>query len=78
LAERKKVQEDFNKVKWQYTDANGNQVDVDWAKAAADGIQDGDVATARNLLNSEGATQKALEALGYNDETLKAIVEAAE
>ena len=78
LAERKKIQEDFNKVKWQYTDANGNQVDVDWAKAAEDGIQDGDVATARNLMNSSGATQSALEALGYDDATLQKIIEAAE
>ena len=78
LAERKKIQEDFNKVKWQYTDANGNKVDVDWAKAAEDGIQDGDVATARNLMNSGGATQSALEELGYDDATLLKIIEAAE
>ena len=78
LAERKKIQEDFNKVKWQYTDADGNKVDVDWAKAAEDGIQDGDVATARNLMNSDGATQSALETLGYDDATLQKIIEAAE
>jgi Holliday junction resolvasome RuvABC DNA-binding subunit len=78
LEERKKIQEEFNKVKWQYTDADGNKVDVDWAKAAEDGIQDGDVATARNLMNSDGATQSALEALGYDDATLLKIIEAAE
>jgi hypothetical protein len=78
LAERKKIQEDFNKVKWQYTDADGNKVDVDWAKAAEDGIQDGDVATARNLMNSNGATQSALETLGYDDATLQKIIKAAE
>ena len=78
LAERKAVQEAFNDVKWQYTDASGNKVDVDWAEGAADGIQAGDISTARNLMNVDGATQAALETLGYDDATLEAIIKAAE
>ena len=78
LAERKAIQEEFNKIKWGHNDENGKWVEADWAGRAEDGIQTDDITTARNLLDSEGATQKALEALGYNDETLKAIIEAAE
>lgn len=78
LAERKKIQEDFNKVSWGYKDKNGKSVEVDWAKLAEDGISDTNVQTARNLMNADGATQAALETLGFNDEQLGKIIEAAE
>ena len=78
LAERKKIQEDFNKVGWGHRDENNKWVEADWAELAEDGISDGDIGSARNLMNADGATQAALETLGYDDATLLKIIEAAE
>ena len=72
LAERKRIQEAFADAGWGHTDENGNRVAADWGSKTGK-----DTGTAQNLLNAGGATEEALNVLGYSDQVIQEILNKA-
>jgi hypothetical protein len=73
LQARMDAQAGFDRAGWGHKDENGNWVKADWANKTGN-----DTASARNLLNANGATQDMLNILGYDDKTLSDIITKAE
>lgn len=72
LAERRQIQKDFANVGWGHTDENGNRVKADWANKSGK-----DTTTAQSLLDAGGATEAALNTLGYSDQVIQEILDKA-
>lgn len=72
LEARKAAQEGFKKANWGHNDENGQWVKADWENKSGS-----DVGTAKNLLNASGATQTALEELGYTDAVIQDMITKA-
>lgn len=71
LETRKAAQQGFKDANWGHQGENG-WVSADWKNKSGS-----DTTTATNLLNASGATQTALEALGYTDEVIQDMITKA-
>ena len=71
LEARKAAQQGFRDANWGHQGENGWEL-ADWENKSGS-----DTATATNLLNATGATETALEELGYTDEVIQDMITKA-
>lgn len=71
LETRKAAQQGFKDANW------GHQGEDSWVSADWKNKSGSDTTTATNLLNASGATQTALEALGYTDKVIQDMITKA-